>query len=240
MSSVLLSKVSHLWLVIYASTRVYTRQSWTWHRLALTPRVLGGERDQEQCDTSQAGSFSVSYTGSSSWGLRASHSVSLCLSLSLTHTHTQDTVIVMFCFLLESLNPSLTSPDLPENWKMWKVWDYGCFFYSEVKYWISYLGLENRRGLPCSPALPLQGALVQFLIRKLRFFFFFFPLHAPWYYQEKRKKGLYTFFLSSPSITWIVIPHMRLIPKDKVNNSYICMFMKLQMALWVHPIKLRR
>ena len=61
-------------------------------------------------------------------------SVSLSLSLSLTHTHTQDTVIVMLCFLLESLNPSLTSPDLPENWKMWMVWEYGCFFYSEVKY----------------------------------------------------------------------------------------------------------
>ena len=197
MSSVLLSKVSHLWLVIYASTRVYTRQSWTWHRLALTPRVLGGERDQEQCDTSQAGSFSVSYTGSSPWGLRASHSVSLSLSLSLslTHTHTQDTVIVMFCFLLESLNPSLTSPDLPENWKMWKVWDYGCFFYSEVKYWISYLGLENRRGLPCSPALPLQGALVQFLIRKLRFFFFPSMLHGT---TKKKEKKDYTLFFSVP------------------------------------------
>lgn len=58
--------------------------------------------------------------------------------------------------------------------------------------------------------------------------------------KKKEKKGLYTFFLGSPSITWIVIPHMRLIPKDKVNNSYICMFMKLQMAQWIHPTKLRR
>ena len=43
-----------------------------------TPRVLGAERDQEQCDSSQ--------TGSNSWGLRASHSVSVSLSLSHTHT----------------------------------------------------------------------------------------------------------------------------------------------------------
>ena len=62
--------------------------------------------------------------------------------------------------------------------------------------------------------------------------------------KKKEKKELYTFFLGSPSITWIVMPHMRLIPKDTVNNSYICMFMKLQMALCmiflIHPTKLRR
>ena len=127
-------------------------------------------------------------------------SLSLSLSLSLshthTHTHTEDTDIVMLCFLLESLNPSLTSPDLPENWKMWMVWEYGCFFYSEVKYLLSYLGLENRRGLPCSPALPLQGALVQFLIRKLRFFFFLPMLHGAT--KKKEKKDYIHFFSSVP------------------------------------------
>ena len=199
MRSVLLSKVSHLWMVIYASTRVYTRQSWTWHRLTFTPRVLGVERDQEQCDTSQTGSFCQLHRqqllGLTGFSFCVSLFVSLSLSLTHTHTHTQDTVIVMLCFLLESLNPSLTSPDLPENWKMWMVWEYGCFFYSEVKYLLSYLGLENRRGLPCSPALPLQGALVQFLIRKLRFFFF---SPCSMVLPRKKKKRTIHFFSQFP------------------------------------------
>ena len=92
MRSVLLSKVSHLWMVIYASTRVYTRQSWTWHRLTFTPRVLGVERDQEQCDTSQTGSFCQLHRqqllGLTGFSFCVSLFVSLSLSLSHTHTHT--------------------------------------------------------------------------------------------------------------------------------------------------------
>lgn len=112
----------------------------------------------------------------------------LSLSVSLSHTHTQDTVIVTLCFRLESLTPSLTSPDLPENWEMWMIWEYGCFFYSEVKYWISYLGLENR-GLPCSQHFT-AGVLAQ-LIRKLKIPP---PPHIMVLPRKKKKKGLYTFF----------------------------------------------
>ena len=126
---------------------IYTRQLWTWHRHALTPRVLGAERDQEQGDTSRSGSFPVRYTGGNSRAysfLILSLSLSLSLShthththslslshthtLSLSHTHTQNTVLVTLCFLLESLNPSLRYPDLPENWEVCMVWEYGCFF----------------------------------------------------------------------------------------------------------------
>ena len=126
--------------------------------------------------------------------------VSLSLSLSLSHTHTHTHTHTGHSYS-HALFPSWVIESFSNiSWFTWelenvnglRIW---LFFLLWSKI-LSYLGLENRRGLPCSPALPLQGALVQFLIRKLRFFFFLPMLHGAT--KKKEKKDYIHFFSSVP------------------------------------------